>query len=281
MADRDNGGGVRSPLIRFDATAAPRRRCFCFPFAGGGPTTYRHWPASLPGDVEVVVVMAAGRDPRSRAPNERPPGSMAGIVAPALEAIAELHTTSPLPFSMFGHSMGALVAYEVTVALERRFEESAGTISGPDHLFVSGRRPADELHEGRRIHALPDDDFIDAMQRDYGGIPDLVRNEPDLLALFMPGLRADVEVFETYAPLTDRRVTCPVTVYGGDDDRGPRPELLSGWQRLAERTISVRTFPGGHFYLNDERRELCADISVRWDTAAVGSTRDRRLPKMS
>jgi len=113
------------------------------------------------------------------------------------------------------------------------------------------------------------------MQRLYGGVPDAVRQEPELLALFLPGLRADVEVFETYAPLSARRVQCPVRVYGGIDDRRPKPELLPGWQRLVEQGISVRTFAGDHFYLNDARADLLADLTAHWDSVAEASRPDR------
>jgi surfactin synthase thioesterase subunit len=255
-------------LIRFAATGQPRRRLYCLPFAGGGPSTYRLWPKSLPSDVEVLVVVLAGRDPRTRAASgEPPPGSMAGIVPPALAAIEERQRAEPLPFAVFGHSMGALIAYELTVHLEHAAGADGGP-QAPSHLFVSGRRPPDELHRDERIHELADDAFLDSMQRLYGNIPDAVRQEPELLALFLPGLRADVQVFETYAPLTDRRVHCPVRVYGGADDRRPRPEALAGWQRSAERPISVRTFPGGHFYLDAGRSELLADIAAHWSAAA-------------
>lgn len=252
-------------LVRFDARGDARRRLYCFPFAGGGPATFRLWPNSLADDVEVVVVVAPGRDPRTRSSNETVPGSMAGIIAPTLAAIDDMQSTSPLEFAFFGHSMGSLIAYEATVGLEERAASDPDRHPAPTHLFASGRRPPDQLHRGESIHTLDDDEFIDKMQQNYGGIPDLVRNEPDLLALFLPGLRADVEVFETYAPLTDRRVSCPVRVYGGADDRGPRPDQLPGWQRLADREISLRTFPGGHFYLNDARDDLAADLMAYWN----------------
>jgi medium-chain acyl-[acyl-carrier-protein] hydrolase len=261
---------VHSALIRFDASGTAQRRLFCLPFAGGGPSTYRLWPKSLPSDVEVVVVVLPGRDPRTRATDgTAPPGTMAELVAPSLDAIVDMQGSSPMPFSIFGHSMGALVAYELTVELERAAEQTAdrGACPVPVHLFVSGRRPPDELHDGERIHGLADEPFLDAMQRHYGGVPDVVRQEPELLALFLPGLRADVHVFESYAPLTERRVQCPVRVYGGATDRRPRPELLPGWQRTAEREISVRTFPGDHFYLNEAYPDLVADIAAHWAAA--------------
>ncbi len=263
-------------LIRYAAGAAVRRRLYCVPFAGGGPSTYRLWPQSLPADVEVVVVVVPGRDPRTRVASAAlPPGSMVELIGPSLTAIAEMQATDPLPFTLFGHSMGALIAFELTVAMEAA---TADPLQRPDHLFVSGRRAPDERHEGKLIHDLPDDEFLDSMQRRYSAVPAAVRQEPELLALFLPGLRADVRVFETYAPLTDRRVECPVRVYGGTDDRQPTPDALPGWQRVAERDISVRVFPGDHFYLNDAREDLAADVAARWARvvadAATGARED-------
>ena len=101
---------------------------------------------------------------------------------------------------------------------------------------MSGRRPPDEVHQAAHIHALDDDAFLDALQSRFGGVPDAVRNEPDLLALLLPSLHADIKAFETYAPVPGRRVACPLRVYGGADDRNPRPAQLGGWQRVAGRS---------------------------------------------
>jgi surfactin synthase thioesterase subunit len=240
-------------LVRFSAGAAPRRRLYCFPYAGGGPATFRQWPPSLPAGTEVIAVQLPGRNPAS---GEVPVDSIERIVAIVTEAIVELQEREPLPFSVFGHSMGALVAYEVVVALE-----CAGAHL-PDRLFVSGRRPPDELHEGDPMYDLPDEDFLDAMQRSYGGVPALVRNEPDLLALFLPSLRADIRALETYRPSTSGIVACPVRVFGGADDRHPRPSQLAGWQRVAARDISIRVFDGDHFFLVGAREALTADIGT-------------------
>jgi medium-chain acyl-[acyl-carrier-protein] hydrolase len=239
-------------LIRFGSAGSKSRRLFCLPFAGGGPSTYRMWPRSLPADVDVIAVQPPGRDPSAADP---PADSIAEMVDTVLASITELHDTEPMPFSLFGHSMGALVAFEMTVALE----EGGGT--RPTRLFVSGRRPPDEAHHGDHVHALADDEFLDAVQRSYGGVPDVVRNEPELLALLLPSLRADIKAIETYAPFTGRMVDCPVRVYGGARDRNPRPSQLGGWQRVAARGVSIRLFEGDHFYLATSRDALTADIA--------------------
>jgi surfactin synthase thioesterase subunit len=240
-------------LIRFGSVGSKSRRLYCLPFAGGGPSTYRMWPHSLPADVDVIAVKTPSREPFSADP---PVDSIAEIVDAVLASITELHDSEPVPFSLFGHSMGALVAFEVTVALE------GGGGPSPTRLFVSGRRPPDELHHGDLMHNLADnDEFLDALQRSYGGVPDVIRNEPELLALLLPSLRADIKAIETYAPLTGRHVRCPVRVYGGARDRNPRPSQLGGWQRVAVHDVSVRVFEGDHFYLTEERETLTADIA--------------------
>jgi surfactin synthase thioesterase subunit len=259
-----NAPRARHPsLLHFDSAATPQRRLFCVPFAGGGPATYRLWPRHLPGDVEVVAVQLPGRSPMSREPLLDSIAEIVDVLHDAVVAHADL------PFAIFGHSMGALVAFELTVALE-----STGAAS-PSHLFVSGRSAPDEPRTGRQIHALPDDEFLDALNESYGGVPDVVRNEPELLALLLPALRADVRAWETYAPVGDRKVACPVHVYGGTMDTHPCPSALDGWQRVAERAISVRLFDGDHFYLAGEARAaLAADIVQRWikPRASVAST---------
>lgn len=268
-AQRPSGAPTRgsgAPVVTFPARSVARRRLVCLPYAGGGPSTYRLWPHSLPDDVEVVVAVLPGRDPRNRPAGTRPTGSMAALVPTVTEAIATLQSSSPLPFAVFGHSMGALVAYEVTVALE------AGSATPPEHLFVSGRRPPDEVHAGERIHALPDVDFLDRVQELYGGVPDVIRGEPDLLALFLPALRADIEVFETYSPLTGRAVCCPVRAYGGDRDTRPRPEALAGWSRFAAGDFTHRVMRGDHFYLNDARDELTADVVAAWQAVSTAGS---------
>jgi medium-chain acyl-[acyl-carrier-protein] hydrolase len=241
-------------LLRFGPPASPRRRLFCFPFAGGGPSTFRLWHRSLPDDVEALAIQLRR--------SEHPLDSVAAIVD-AVRPLVE--DASDLPFAFFGHSMGALVAFELTVALEGDGGRS------PSHLFVSARRAPDEFDHATPVHDLPQEQFLDELDRRFAAVPDAVRREPDLLELLLPALRADIRAIETYAPLTADRVQCPVRVYGGADDRHPRPEQLAGWQRVAEQAVRVRTFPGDHFYLNSQRDALTADIVSQWTDAAVAA----------
>ena len=240
-------------LLRFGSPTAPRCRLICFPFAGGGPATFRPWAPLLP-DVEVLAVQFAGGD----RPRPDSVAAMVDAVRPAVEAATDL------PYALFGHSMGALVAFELTLALE------ADDGVPPSLLFVSSRRPPDEIDHSAPINDLPQDQFLDELQRRFAAVPEAVRQEPDLLALLLPALRSDIRATETYAPLTDGKVRCPVHVYGGVDDRHPRPDQLHGWQRVAEQPVRLRMFRGDHFYLTTQRGDLTRDIAAQWTHAAAG-----------
>jgi medium-chain acyl-[acyl-carrier-protein] hydrolase len=239
-------------LLRIGAAKTPRRRLICFPYAGGGAAAFRGWSKRLPDDVEVLSVQLPGREARVR---EKPFDSIADIVDAVRPAIL---AASDLPYALFGHSMGALVAFELVLSLEHAREP------GPTHLFVSARRSPDEADGAPPVHALPDEIFIDRLQERYGAIPEAVRQEPELLALLLPPLRADIRAIERYTPSSSRKVRCPVQVYGGSEDRHPTPSQLPGWQRVAERDVRVRLFPGNHFYLAAEEAALVADIAASW-----------------
>jgi len=248
-------------LFRITAPRAPRRRLFCIPFAGGGVAAFRGWSNRVPEDIEVIGVQLPGRESRLREPAF---DSIPDIVEAVRSAIVE---ASDLPYVLFGHSMGALVAFELAVALERSEHR------GPEHLFVSARRPPDEPDPLPPVHTLEDEPFVDELQRRYGAIPDALRNEPELLALLLPTLRADIRAIEKYTPSTPRKVRCPVHVFGGLQDTHPLPSQLPGWQRVAEQGVRVRLFPGDHFYLTTQQAALVADIIATWadNLPALGS----------
>lgn len=247
-----NAAAAVPPLLRLGDRTAPRRRLFCMPYAGAGVAPYRLWHRTLPDDIEVLAVQLPGRESRLREAPLPSIAAMVDAVRPAVEA------ASDLPYAIFGHSMGALVAFELAAALELR------DIRPPSHLFVSARRSPEELDTRTPIHALPEREFLDEMQARYGAVPDAVRSERELLDLLLPVVRADICAVETYAMNPETKVSCPVDVYGGVDDTHPTPAQLPRWERVAVQPVRVRLFGGDHFFLNTQRDALTADIAARW-----------------
>lgn len=159
------------------------------------------------------------------------------------------------PYAFFGHSMGAVLAMELA-----RVIASTGR-RGPEHLFLSARRPPHLPRLEADLHRLPDDAFLKLLGSRYGGVPAEVLQEPDLLALFLPALRADITALETFTPGDAEPLTCPITAYGGDEDRLVTLDQLRDWRGYTSGGFRVKQFRGGHFYLQDRRDELVSDVT--------------------
>jgi surfactin synthase thioesterase subunit len=241
---------VMSPwLQRWGQSAHPAARLFCFPNAGGAAALFRLWPQGLPRDLDVIAIQLPGRGNRWKEPAIPDIARIVDSLMPSLEPHLDL------PFAFFGHSMGSMVAYAVAQSLIAR----GGPL--PFHLFVSSRRsprvanPADTP-----LHTLPDDAFVAEMRRRYGGIPDEVLAEPELMALLLPSLRADIHALETYVASRPAPLPFPVTAFGGLDDALTPRAHLEAWREETPEAFRVRMFAGGHFYLESRRDDLLADV---------------------
>jgi medium-chain acyl-[acyl-carrier-protein] hydrolase len=235
--------GLYRPAPRLN----PALRLVCFPFAGAGAAAYRLWPRHLPASIDVIAVHPAGRAHRLREPPLRRVESMATAYLDDLEPLLDR------PVALFGHSLGAIVATECARILQGRGRE-------PIHLFVSSR-PALRTDESQKIHLLPDREFIAAMNRRYQGIPAEILKYPDLLALLLPALRADVEALEMFRrKLEAPKLTCPTTVFGGALDRAVSMADLESVRDEVAGACRIRMFPGDHFYIEAQRENLLAAI---------------------
>lgn len=231
-------------------------RLFCFAHAGGGSALFRAWAASLPSNVDVCPVVLPGRESRIR---EMPYNRMEQLVGPLFEA---LRRHADRPYALFGHSLGAAVAWEIA----RRF--SAAGCPEPAVLFVSGRRAPQLPTSRRRFSDLPDDAFLAELAK-LNGTPPEVLDQRGLVELFLPGLRADFELNECYRPLAGPRLSCPVSALLGDADPEVDPAEMDAWREATSGAFTIRVFDGDHFYLKGPRPEVLD--AVREDIGAFTS----------
>jgi medium-chain acyl-[acyl-carrier-protein] hydrolase len=218
-------------------------RLLCFPHAGGSATAFATWHRDLPETVEVCAVQLPGRDERR---TEARRTELAGLVAELVPALRELHDR---PVALFGYSLGALVAFEYARALRRSGSPA------PRHLFVAARK-APQLPNDPPIHALPDAQFIREANRRYDGIPRVILDEPELLAYFLSIIRDDAKLFESYRYASDEPLACPITALAGTADPMVTRETLEPWATQTEGPFRTALFPGGHFFITQQRRAV-------------------------
>ena len=195
----------------------------------------------------MLAVQLPGRESRL---SELPFRRMEPLVDALTSAIRDTLTK---PFAFFGHSMGALVAFEVGRALRRQ------GLPLPQTIVVSGRRAPTIPNTEPPLHGLSDADFVAALARRYDGIPGAISNEPDLMALFIPILKADFATFETHIHRHEPPLACALAMYGGRSD--PQTAHMAGWADLFDGTRTTRLFDGGHFFVAEQRRAVAEALA--------------------
>lgn len=224
-------------------------RLVCFPHAGGGAAIFRGWSEEFLAGVDLFALQPPGREGRFAEP---PLADFRDLVR---RATAALLPFTDVPLALFGHSLGALVAYEVARGLERHG-------ATPAVLFVSGRQAPHLPSRRAPIAHLPDAAFVREMVQ-LDGTPAEVAASPELIALLLPMLRADFGLAEGYRPLPGARLTCPVVALGSHDDPWIDPPGLQAWQGVTCGAFATHMFPGNHFYLLRHRAQLLSYLGER------------------
>ncbi|WP_394822594.1 thioesterase II family protein [Pendulispora albinea] len=231
-----------------------RFQLICLPYAGGGSLVYKSWETKLAPGIEVAAVELPGRGRRF---GEKAHQRLDTLLPPLVQAIGSV--LDGRPFAIFGHSMGALLAFEVAHRLHR-----AGA-KLPSVLFLSARgtRERDEA-----IHTLPEDRFI-ARLRSYSGTPTEILDHPEMMELFLPLLRADFAIATGSGDQeTTGALPVPLEVMGGTSDPHVPVEDLSGWAVRTTSQFRSTVFTGGHFYQREQEDAVLRLITSRLESEA-------------
>ncbi len=223
-------------------------RLFLFPYAGGGPAAFGKWSAELPVQLEAWSAHYPGRGSRH---NEPPIKQIIALAEKFSQAIQQLLDK---PFVFFGHSLGGLVAFELTRHLRRN------NLPQPKILFVSACGAPHIPDPHPPIHKLPDSEFLESLQQ-LNGVPSELLNQPDVMQLLIPILRADLEAIENYIYTSDDPpLNCPIIAFGGPDDPRVSRDHLEGWALHTDSGFKSQYFPGDHFFTNTARESVIASI---------------------
>jgi pyochelin biosynthesis protein PchC len=230
----------------FHPSATAFSRLICFPHAGGSASYFYPVSAALSPNIEVLAVQYPGRQDRRNEKNIEDIGELAD------RAFDAVMPWCKGPVAFFGHSMGAIVAFEVA----RRLERKAGIT--PLALIVSGRRgPATQRTEN--VHLLGDDGIAAEMRR-LSGTNAALLDEQELADMILLATRSDYKAIETYRYQPGVKLSCPILALTGEDDPLTTRIEVEDWAQHTSREFALSAYPGGHFYLNDQPAEIIGKI---------------------
>lgn len=256
----DVGGGTRkaadasSPWLPFGAQSAAQIRLICLPHAGAGASVYRAWAATLPAEIAACPVQPPGRERRRAEPLLHSATDVVRQLAP------DIISMICSPYAIFGHSTGALCAFELT----REIRRLGGPL--PRHLFVAGRRAPQLPMTRTELAGLPITELAAVLRR-LGGTPEDVLLDPGILTLIQPLLAADFAVNEAYDYYAEPRLEVPITAFAGRSDPGARPDDMAGWQDQTSARWGMVVLDGGHFAIFDHaaavHQQIAHDLADR------------------
>lgn len=222
----------------------------CLPYAGGGSRSYQSWQHLLPPEMDPLIVQLPGREGRLA---EALPED---LVAEAARAATELAPLLAGRFAVFGHSMGALLAFELVRALCDLLPRQPGC------LIVSGALPPGRRDSAKRYGHL-DDAGLRAEIKEMGGTDLELLDDPEAWALIRPALRADLVMCDRYRMTPGARVDCPIVAYGSRGDHDAPADAIGPWSEHTTGRFAQRIFPGGHFYFQSIPEAFAMDLGKR------------------
>lgn len=227
-----------------------RFRLFCFPYAGGGGGIYKKWLPHLGNDVSVYPVILPGRERRF---SEPPYVSLELLIDDFMEVIKPYLDK---PFAFFGHSMGALIAFEVTKRIEQN------TNYKPKHLFISAKAAPHIEKSTQNKHLLSNTSLIEELRRMNGTDTAILENK-ELMDAMLPIIRADFQLLETYHYNPGYLINTPMTIFGGMNDEEVSHKKLVEWATLSRnKHFQLNLFRGDHFFIHENVSKIIKNINL-------------------
>jgi surfactin synthase thioesterase subunit len=233
--------------MKLPTPAADSLALLCLPHAGARASAYRDWADELPSTLQALPLDYPRRADATQAPDSV--ATLADRLQSALSGWPAAH-----PVALFGHSLGALVAFELALrmTLERR---------PPLLLLVSGHRAPQERPREAQVHQLPSP-ALRAWAAQRGGVPRALRDDAAVFELFEPALREDLRLAETWQPPAPQPLPCPIVALSGLNDALAPPESMAGWREHTRTTFRQHALPGGHFFLLEQRPQFLALLAL-------------------
>ena len=236
-----------------------RYRLFCFPYAGGSASAFLPWEDLLPPQIELVAIQAPGRA------NRLDESLIASVAELAEQLAAAIPPMLDRPYLTYGHSMGSIVSFDLLHRLKER------SLPLPRRYFAAARQAP---HIPRRIapfYDYPLPEFISELRR-FGGTPDVVLENAELMEMLVPMLRTELKAAYAYHRDPVVKLECGVSVFGGARDEIVLPEELPGWQEHFLERMDFRLFEGSHFFLDDNKEEVVSAICESIGLSCSGTT---------
>lgn len=230
-------------LLPVSRAQRPLLRLFCIPCAGGWGQMFYPWARRVTPEVDLWAIQLPGRAMRVREPARTSLRELADEVACGI--LSQL----TVPYAIFGHSMGALIAFEVARRLRAR------SWPMPTHLFLSGSGAPDLCHLRPPLHTLSDDEILEKLAG-WKSMPPELSQHAEVLDVILPTLRNDFRLCDTYSYIEEAPLDVTMTVLGGTDDEEVPVESLDAWRRQTSARFSLATFPGSHFYFSSSEPQF-------------------------
>ena len=236
-------------FVSINAPSKVERVLFCFPHAGGGASTFYDWRDKIEGNTQVFALQLPGRESRFGEP-------LLSNLSEVIELIgAEFHRNGErAPFIFYGHSLGALIAFELC----RVFREVGEPL--PQHLIVTGASTPHLHYKKQPLSNKPEEELLRKI-RDFGGMPASILQDRTLLELLLPILRADLSVFESFQYDEEAPLPIEITAIAGEQDESAPVEEVEAWKAHTAKPFTFHKMRGGHFFVKENLGEIIECIN--------------------